>query len=587
MSEDPRSSETPAALFGEEALADRRALKRAYARLVRAHPPEADPEVFQHIRRLYEEAVEALQRATPSSRVVVDDALPETDAIVDGLREDPTGWPAAVEQLGRRTEAGDLRALRAGYAILAAVAPDEAIDFLVTHVQVSGAERAIIELLEGVFGVLPGRARDPALERLLDRLSPTAALRLRLQRVLVLAPFHPSRAATFYRQDQSLILAEPDAVLALLFRGVGELRWELTAEELRTLLAATDDARLPLEDVSYRFVQLNLHAPLACTAVTEPAFRHVVDALRLGHRNGAGVRAQALLDLSRIDPDPRTWLDPLEASHPGVAAAVLDTLDLATEANDYLTRWAIADAAPVPASVEEARWLSDVEGLLERRDLSIRDAPRGRWPFTATAIGFALVFGGALLSPVACYSGSLIETALPAAWADPVMVVLLFGAPLLSIGGGVALLLRTERQVSRQGAELRAAWLDEESERWRSQAAALLHRAADLGYWPHDVAGAWSRLRDDPVPDTISETIADPARTLALLRPAHVHRAVLQQALEEEARQEAMAELAAEAEAEDGGEANRDEADEAAEPHGADTREAGPGEDDPDGGAHT
>ncbi|MDO9280640.1 MAG: hypothetical protein Q7U06_01960, partial [Pseudomonadota bacterium] len=37
-------------------MEDARALKRAYARLIREYGPETHPEVFQHIRRLYEQA---------------------------------------------------------------------------------------------------------------------------------------------------------------------------------------------------------------------------------------------------------------------------------------------------------------------------------------------------------------------------------------------------------------------------------------------------------------------------------------------------------------------------------------------------
>lgn len=54
----------PAALFGE-AVAEPRALKRAYAALVKRFGPEGDPEAFEHIRRLYEAARDGAEPAPP------------------------------------------------------------------------------------------------------------------------------------------------------------------------------------------------------------------------------------------------------------------------------------------------------------------------------------------------------------------------------------------------------------------------------------------------------------------------------------------------------------------------------------------
>jgi hypothetical protein len=83
---------TPAALFGADA-GDPKALKRAYARLIRAFGPDTDPAAFAHIRALYEQAL----------------APPPTPA-------EPTDRP--VDRLRRAFGAGDL---------------DEALRLLVAH----------------------------------------------------------------------------------------------------------------------------------------------------------------------------------------------------------------------------------------------------------------------------------------------------------------------------------------------------------------------------------------------------------------------------------------------------------------------
>jgi hypothetical protein len=52
----------PAELFGADALTDARALRRAYARLIKQHSPEGDPVGFAHVHARFE-AVKARQAA--------------------------------------------------------------------------------------------------------------------------------------------------------------------------------------------------------------------------------------------------------------------------------------------------------------------------------------------------------------------------------------------------------------------------------------------------------------------------------------------------------------------------------------------
>ena len=54
------------AVFGD-AIGDPRALKRAYAALVKRFGPESDPEAFEALRRLYEAACAAPAPAAPGA----------------------------------------------------------------------------------------------------------------------------------------------------------------------------------------------------------------------------------------------------------------------------------------------------------------------------------------------------------------------------------------------------------------------------------------------------------------------------------------------------------------------------------------
>lgn len=74
---------TPHELFGD-AVHDRRGLKRAYAGLIKVWGPDAHPEVFRHIRGLYEAAkrdsAPELEPERPTLRLVSDEPEPEPDA---------------------------------------------------------------------------------------------------------------------------------------------------------------------------------------------------------------------------------------------------------------------------------------------------------------------------------------------------------------------------------------------------------------------------------------------------------------------------------------------------------------------------
>jgi hypothetical protein len=66
----------PAELFGD-AAADGKALRRAWARVVRTYTPDDDPEAFQHARALFERARDALETPTVTPAVVPEPALRE------------------------------------------------------------------------------------------------------------------------------------------------------------------------------------------------------------------------------------------------------------------------------------------------------------------------------------------------------------------------------------------------------------------------------------------------------------------------------------------------------------------------------
>jgi hypothetical protein len=138
---DPRRCATPRELFGE-AVADARALKRAYAKLLRTWDPEREPEAFQHLRRLYEAGIAALEAApAPVEAGPLDEAVEQawvdaqlaaaTPSSLVGLGRaeleaapDPEGWEALMAALrDRALERGSVSALLAWIGLLIADDP--------------------------------------------------------------------------------------------------------------------------------------------------------------------------------------------------------------------------------------------------------------------------------------------------------------------------------------------------------------------------------------------------------------------------------------------------------------------------------
>ena len=116
---------SPQALFGEEAVTDRKKLRREYARLIKRFRPETSPDEFAQIHALYQQALQALKGnrrsrvadlpppADPDelkrkARVRHDEAPPkweQPDRQKERSAEPPPDWERADRQGDDRDEA--------------------------------------------------------------------------------------------------------------------------------------------------------------------------------------------------------------------------------------------------------------------------------------------------------------------------------------------------------------------------------------------------------------------------------------------------------------------------------------------------
>lgn len=526
----PLDAKTPAALFGDDAMRDARSLKRAYARLVREHPPERDAASFEHIRRLYEQGREQLQEGSARTTVrVASDDDRTVQQIVDDL--DPDRWRDSVQALHALARSGDMEALVTGYSIMAAVDPEAALAWAMDLLDVTGAEGTIFDLVRGTMQLMPGRARDPVLESLFQALPADRARQLRVVRVHTLSTFHPQRAAECWRRDHAVITADPNALAFVLAEVIPALRWELTADELRHLLTLSDDARLPLDDDAVEFVEICLHAALAASAMTEPSMAPVRRALRLGHRRPAPAVALALRDLSREIEAPLDLFGQLDVRHPGVAAALYDMIETCAHTDTYLLGWAVAGRAPPATDLDETVWLRHIRALADDAyvDPAVPSPPKLILGIFETrdqlvaALVTAAIGVGALIWGVA-----LIPIAFSEAASGPLrMLRPAFTAAIVGIGATIYLVTRAQKKATnRRAFNEDGSWELGDDPRNEDRARILVEKGVARGYYVHEIAGAMERLHGDGAARAVTTAIGNAPNILARFNDCHVRRAV-------------------------------------------------------------
>lgn len=499
----PLDATNPRELFGD-AVDDLRALKRAYAKLIRAHPPEQAPETFAHIRALYEQARAELERPAVSSglRVLSDSPIQGIDQVFESL--EPSDWRSAVEQIDRLIELGQVEVLPYGYALLAAMAPDQAFDWLRGHAHRDGGAGLIGECLWLTFTFLKGRARDPALDRLLDALPPTVAREYRLERLLNVASFHPIRAADLWRRDLSELISEPGLARRLLIEGLPGIRWHLRDEELEALLDQAEDARIDLADGELSEIRDLIFSTLQARSYRGPHAVAVCRALEAGQCTSPLSTLVALRELVLEVDDVVALMERLSVEAPAVYSALTTMTFTTSRQPAYLLSWA-EDRIPDLPDEREDRWLDEVWHELDRVAESVAvPEPERQEPPIDLRVAWFFVFcllPSLILGIFSVVTGvfmcvTFLALAVFAAW-DAYKVQRLQRVHLL---GECEDLHRQE--------VLRAS----------------IPVLAEMGYWPHEVVAASHERYGESSWSGLSALFTGPELTLSCLTDAHVRR---------------------------------------------------------------
>ncbi len=168
--------DSPEALFGADACLSKGALRRAYAKLIRVHRPERDPERFAQIRRLYERALAALQQSKGPRPAPLEDPVrgPEAKVVEAQLAElTAETLPETRASLEARALEGCTHAAIAAFAAREAAAPRTTVAWLETLFGDRDLRALALELAATLLRNHPEQARCPDWEGVLIARAPT------------------------------------------------------------------------------------------------------------------------------------------------------------------------------------------------------------------------------------------------------------------------------------------------------------------------------------------------------------------------------------------------------------------------------
>jgi hypothetical protein len=503
----PLEAATPAALFGAEAAADARALRRAYAALVRRWTPEEHPEVFQHIRALYEQAVRELERRAdgPRASIPTGDTAAQLDAELAALS--PDGVDALQAALEARAPHGDMHALAAAAAILEARAPERVPGYLVRLATYH--PDAVAELAGALVAYRPTLVLDAAWPTLLESL-PTGEPRRRL------------------------LVAEIDGLLSIGDLDLAWDRWEGLEGELRrapdrwAALAVgvfrTAGPHRPVEQLDRWLEQIGSAGLDLSDPVAAALERVVCDALALGQARRDATVPHPHLDVVRelltaapyervtvlgalgSDPGWRAWVDTLEDTHPGVASLLLRVVAGTTGRDVALRAWRdtgapqphpAVDLGPLRAAVEATRAEEKAEEVAR---WSVYQERQNR---VSVRVGAGVLIG---------LVGGLVLDLAPF-WAG---LVVLACSGMVFVSG-----YRVSKGIIRPDVALRLGLIPApETLPLRKR---VVQQCREQGVWVHELAAAAREIVG--LDEVLDALLADPLSDLEVIGPIHQRRA--------------------------------------------------------------
>lgn len=522
----PTEIHDPARLFGADAVLDLRQLKRAYAALIRAYGPESHPEVFEHVRRLYEEAREALERGDEPGKPAP--SVEDDELVAARVRQ------CAPEDLDALAEWLEVRALTDGSTAAA-----------VTRLALFEARSPT-----GSVAWLTRLAGRPATRELARDL---AHFLLQARTRQALCPDWPSMWGALDEPDRFILLAHLiEALLAMGeeaaafetyrthggdIRRVATRSWlsvvhrllvapgdGFSTDELRSLQTALDAVELDLEPARHAMLQELVELRLAVRraerdlGVPPP----VLDVLRRAVGADAPTRAHLLVRLAMMEPSPYGALAHLRYFHPILHRFLERIRESISGSNAFMMRWLYEGKPPPVPEGPSAAALARLHASLDRgRKPRFFDAlPPLRWRERRT------FDQGRGQTAWLAIMGIVATNGLFKSCGDPARQVSASGPVLFAIvlvGVTVVLALAVGRQALRLRAA-RLAWRRGDfPTRAKQQLKAWLRTT---GLFPHELAALATLHQEPRLCHLVAEVMADDDCDYQILGMAHVERAL-------------------------------------------------------------
>jgi hypothetical protein len=480
----------PERLFGAEALTDLRALRRAYARLLREHGPENDPAGFQVVNAAYE-AARARLEAPPTEPVsaIADPPSRDAEAWTAWLRADATSIDAVRDELARSPH--DARAGLLRLAAEAALDPDATAELALVEL----ARRRIPSYVVGRIAMAldPRLATDGWDRWSADPRASDGSDGLGVARLDALV--HERAWTTAWAHWRAigphLVLSSPAEALRRYALLLGVMAWRLPIEAVRAERLWIHDAEFAFDLDALRSFDARLRRTLDARASLEasdvaPPVRSALARLLGG--DGVIGHADAVITLARMRDglvDPRAELERMSRFNPDVVHALVDPVLLVSGRARHLRR-----IAPLPPRDDVAAALVGLQGGLVARKNAAETAG-GAWT-SVTIVG--------LLAAMIAIIGLMV---LVGRWA----AILFF-----------FVLLWYSRVADRTSLGLTPAdhaWADAE----------CLRILREHGVWAHELAAAGSAIPE--LGSALDRLMRDPWADLLALDVRHAHRALL------------------------------------------------------------
>lgn len=336
------------ALFGADALTDRKQLRRAYARLVKAHPPETDAEMFQRVRAAFDAAKEALENPQAADA----DHGEALAALVDGLTED--GFEADLARLEAMAFDGRGAALTALF-LVHATRPGEVLEWIAGLRQSGLPDDALLMVLTALLELRPDLGQAPICGALALTLpAPAAAM---LYGHMVRASVRrddPSAGFDLWRTHEAALRTyEPSTWLhvadAILFFAADRTPDDV----LDGIEAAIEDVGLADDEQAHAELTIGLRqARTLARLQADPRIpQTMVDALRRGQRTSAPGMFSAVRqlreDLEALGAGSLSdGMQALAVTHPQAYEMLRELETRLTGSRDFHREWARTGAPP-------------------------------------------------------------------------------------------------------------------------------------------------------------------------------------------------------------------------------------------------